>query len=331
MAIVGDLAPELVAALALVAVLAVYFMVEALEAIARAVGVPNWPIIGGALYGAIAHVATWVGDSLAWLWQHANPINLFLATTHWTIQQFSNYIGLGMQGITEAASRLATVAIPGAINTAEGLARDLYADASAYSTYIAGRVNALIAGVQSQIVSTATAIEATISSDIAAVEGRISGAVSGAVAAATAAALGRVQSLQGWVTQELGALHTTIDGEIQAAQQGIGAQIGDAVQTVEQDLAPGIAAAAAAAAAAATAFKTWEQDCGNNLCNNLSGFANTIGAILGIVSDGALVALVAEAVTNPEGLAEFIVNDIAEPATDAAETVASLLGVKLAA
>lgn len=328
---VAELAPELIAAVALVAILAVYFLVEALQGIAKAVGMPNWPLVGGALYGAIGHIVTWVGDALGWLWQHANPINMLLASTHWILQQLSNFTGLVVVGIYEAVNRITTVAIPGAINLAEGVARTLYTDATAFATAVGHSVVVYAEGLYHDAVTTIDDAVTVIDATIAGVESRIAGAVAGAVTAATAAALGLVQSLQGWVTQELGALHTTIDGEIQTVTEGIGTQIGDAIHTVEQDLAPGIAAAAAVGAAAAAAFKTWEQDCGDNLCNNLSGYANTIGAILGVISDGALIALIAGAVADPQGTADFITNDIATPAADAFETIAGMLGVKLAA
>jgi hypothetical protein len=321
MPLVADIAPELIAAVALVAVLAVYFMVEALEAIARAVGMPNWPLIGGALYGAIAHVATWVGESLAWLWQNANPINMFLATTHWISQQLSNWTNAAITGVVGAAERLATVTIPAMGSFAVQTAYNLYADAKALITtaeqFAVLTAYNLYADAKLLVNDAVTAIDVTI----AGVEAKVA-ALGGTFAAAIAAAsLGLVQSLQGWVAQELGTLHTTIDGEIQAATEGISTQIGDVVQTVEGDLAPAIAAAAAVGAAAATAFKTWEQDCGDNLCNNLSGYANTIGAILGVITDGALIALLVEAVTNPQGVVDFVVSDIVDPVDQAIDTV----------
>src|ERR1700733_1902147 len=137
--VIADIAPELVAALALVAVLCVYFMVESLQGIARFIGMPNWPLIGKGLYNGISAAVTWVGQQLNWLWQHANPVSMFLATTGWLLNEMTSLQGTVFADIYSAFERVTGSAIPGAITSAENLARTLYGDAVAFTTTEVGR------------------------------------------------------------------------------------------------------------------------------------------------------------------------------------------------
>jgi hypothetical protein len=324
-----SLAPELIAAVALLVVLCVYFGVQLLLAIARWAGVQNWPLIGGSLMNAISSVAGWVGGALSWLWSHANPINMFLATVGWLAHQLAGMTGTIVWDIYSTIHRVTTSSIPGAIAAAEALSRTLYTDAtaiiSADVTWLEGRIvayyNAAVAVVNADIAAARAYSVALYDDAITFVDQR--------VAAAEAAAVGLVQSLQGWVVQELGALRTWATGEIAATAQTLEGDISAGLRGLEQTLTPEIAAAAAVGAAAAATFKAWEDSCGTPLCNNLLNFGSIISALENIISDGALVALIALAVSDPQGAVNIIVDDVVQPVDDAVSTVLSVVGINL--
>jgi hypothetical protein len=326
-----ELAPEIVAAVALVAILAVYFAVQALQAIAKYIGMPNWPLIGGALYGAISQVVTWVGDALGWLWQHANPINMFMATTHWLLHELNAATESVVGAVYSTIYRVATVSIPAAMAYAHTVAYGLYylvlTDITAAETY----AHTVAYGFYLDAVSWANVVGHSVATlvvtDIAAVNYRID-VVEGMITTAT---LGLVQTVEGWALQELGALRTWVTGEITTAVDGVESDIGAAVHGLEQTIAPEIAGAAAVGAAAAAAFEAWKSSCGDPLCTNLNGFGNIIATIEGVITDGALIALIAGAISDPQGTVTFIDDNIVAPATSAVETVAGALGFTLPA
>lgn len=314
--VLADIAPELIAALALVAVLAVYFAVEALQGIARAIGVPNWPLVGGFLYGGISHIVTWVGNSLAWLWQHANPINMFLATTGWLMHEINGVIETVIYDAYSTFHRITTSSIPGAINAAEALSRTLYTDAVAEANAAVGALRSVVAGDYTAAINWANAVGHSLVGQLEADVTFLEGYINTRVAAAEAAAVGLEQSLQGWALTELGQLRTFVAGELEQAIAGLRSDIGSAVNGLERTLSPEIAAAAAVGAAAAAEFARWKADCGDPLCSNLSGFGNIIGAIEGLLTDVAVVAFLAEIVADPQGAVdtiEGIGNDIVQP------------------
>jgi hypothetical protein len=324
-----SLAPELIAAVALLVVLCVYFGVQTLLAIARWAGVQNWPLIGGSIMGAISSIAGWVGGALSWLWAHANPINMFLATVGWLAHQLAGMTGTIVWDIYSTIHRVTTSSIPGAIAAAEGLARTLYADAtaiiSADVTWLEGRIVYYYDAAYNYATAVGHSLVLTIGADVAYLENLIAQRV----AAAEAAAVGLVQGLQGWTLQELGALRAWATGEIASTAQTLEGDISAGLRGLEQTLTPEIAAAAAVGAAAAATFKAWEQSCGTPLCNNLLNFGSIISALENIVSDGALVALIALAVSDPQGAVNIIVDDVVQPVDDAVSTVLSVVGINL--
>src|SRR5579859_7606004 len=298
------------AIMALLLVMAVYFLVQLLIGLGRFVGMPNWPVIGGTLFSALVNVGSFVGSVQAWLWQHANPVNIVTATVGWLLHEMNAVTVNIIDDIYGTFVRLTINTIPAARAFAVATAYNLYNDAVAEINAARSFAVATAYNLYNDAVGIIDATEAVIGQRITNVELALEGLFASELAAAAAAAAGLVQSLQGWAIQELGALRTWVTGEIATTAAGIEGDIGTAVKGVENTLAPEIAAAAAVGAAAAATFKEWETKCGDPLCNNLSGFGNAISSLLGLVSDGALVALIAEAVSNPQSVVTFIENDI---------------------
>jgi hypothetical protein len=108
---------------------------------------------------------------------------------------------------------------------------------------------------------------------------------------------------------------------------GVAGQISDGLNGLERTLAPEIAGAAAIGTAAASAFEAWKSQCGDGLCSNLSQFGNIISAIEGVVTDGALIALLVQCVSDPQGAQAAIVSDFEGLATDAADVVTGALNL----
>jgi len=328
-AIAADAGVVMVAIIAILVVLAVYFLLQAIIAFAQWAGIPNLPLIGGSIMNALRTLAGWVSNVAAWLWQHANPVTIITASVHWLMGELNTVNAWVLQNVVGAIDRTVTQTIPSFYNASVTLAWTLYNDARAF------------------VVSEINAVRLTIATDIATAEAIASIAVTdarlfsvqlyndalaftdAAVKAAEAQAVGLVQTLQGWAVAEFTQLRTWVTGEIGTAVQGVEGDIRTAVQGVENTLSPEIAAAAAAAAAAASVFAKWRADCGDPLCTNLSGFGNIISAIEGIVTDGALVALIVGAVADPAGTVNVIEQDFAAPVTAAVDTVLGAVGFSL--
>ena len=319
--VIGDAGALAGALVAIMIVLAVAVVVAIMVEIAAWIGMPNWPLIGKTLYNGLVSIQNWVNHAEAWLWQHANPINIFLATTGWLANELSSLTGTVVYDIYSFAHRVITVSIPGVVNQAYGWYNDALRYASAEASAAAHVVYLQAYAWYNAGLSYTEGAVKTIDADIAAVDARVSGAVTGAVAAATAAAEGLVQSTEGWVLTQLDELGTTVIGEIETAVEGVQTDIGNAVRGVEQTLSPAITGAAAIGAAAAAAFETWRSECGDGLCSNLSQFGNIISTIEGLITDGALIALVIEAAVNPQGCVDTINEFAVQPAEQAISDV----------
>lgn len=328
-AIAADAGVVIIAIMAILLVLALYFLLQALIAFFEWVGVPNWPLIGGNIMHALQSAAHWASGVAGWLWQHANPVNIVVATVHFIVDEFGQVEAWGLSVAVGALNRITTQVIPGAINYVSGIAHTLYNDSI-------GWINTEITAVRVVISSDIAHVEAVIASDINAARtfsvqlyGDAIAWTDHEFAIAEAAAQGLVQSLQGWVVQELGQLRTWVTGEIGTATQTLEGDINAGLHGLEQTLAPEIAAAAAVGAAAAAEFAQWRRGCGDPLCNNLLTFGNIISSLEGLLSDGVLIALVAGAVADPAGTVRVIRDDFAVPVEDAVSTVLGAVGLNL--
>lgn len=328
-AVAADAGVIVIALMAILLVLAVYFLASALAGIARWAGVQNWPLIGGSIMNAINSLVSWAGNTAAWLWQHANPVTIVTATVHWLMSELNNVNSWFMQNVVLSIERVITQTVPNYYNLATSYAHTLYNDAVAVIGADVSALNRTIVAYYNDAIAYAGAEVAAARSFALQLYGDAVAVTDAAVAAAEARALGLVQSLQGWALQEFTAVRTWVTGEIGAAEQTLQGDIATGLHDLEQTLAPEIAAAAAVGAAAAAAFKTWETSCGDPLCTNLSGFGNIIAAIEGIITDGALVALIAGAVIDPAGTATFITDTFVQPVDDAVGVVLGAVGLQL--
>jgi hypothetical protein len=172
---------------------------------------------------------------------------------------------------------------------------------------------------------------------VAAVESYAAGLFNRAVAIAAA----DVAGAEAWVGNELAGLRTWIDARVGQAIDYVDQRVGQAETWAAGEigalrgyitgtLAPAIAAAAAVAATAAADLARWKKDCGDPLCNNLSTFGNEIAAIEAGLGDVAIIALLAAAVSDPQGVANEVVSLIDGPVNAVWSEVSGLLGIKAA-
>jgi hypothetical protein len=330
-AIAADAGVVAIAIVALIVVMAVYFLLQAIYGFFQWAGVPNIPLIGGSIMSAIAHLVGWVGGAASWLWAHANPITIVVASVHWLLDQLNTWTAAAAATIYTTLSRIVTQTIPAWYHAAIGVALAEYNAAVAYTASVATNLTNSIHGYYNLAI-------AQINSDIAFVEHyavglyqQAIGAVNTGLASAEASALGLVQTLQGWVVQELGQLRTWVTGEIAHTAAGIETDIGNAVRGVENTLAPEIAGAAAIGSLAIAEFAQWRTKCGDPLCNNLGAFGNAINAIESLLEPVALLAILAEIAHNPQGAVDEVAtigHDVVIPMYD---SVQGILGLPRAA
>ena len=172
-----------------------------------------------------------------------------------------------------------------------------------------------------------------------AISEHVRGLAAGSSPVAIAAA--DVAGAEAWVGNELAGLRTWIDARVGQAIDYVDQRVGQAETWAAGEigalrgyitgtLAPAIAAAAAVAATAAADLARWKKDCGDPLCNNLSTFGNEIAAIEAGLGDVAIIALLAAAVSDPQGVANEVVSLIDGPVNAVWSEVSGLLGIKAA-
>ncbi|MGH3180329.1 MAG: hypothetical protein ACRDOE_00240 [Streptosporangiaceae bacterium] len=130
-----------------------------------------------------------------------------------------------------------------------------------------------------------------------------------------------------WVEGEARAGYDALAGAVSDTQAWTEGALRDAAGTLySNDLAiAGYLTVTLAPAVAA--LQTWEQDCGTPLCDGLSAFAKVLSGLSGLVEGGLILALVAEAVRDPAGMAGAV-GDVAAPVIAAGRaTVKAAVGV----
>lgn len=311
--------------LALCIVFGILMIATLVESIANYLHMGAIPLVGGALMDLIrgvVHALTWLKD---WLWAHCNPVTLGIAIGGQTLNAVSGNTWNLMWSMFHAVQRITTVTVPAARAAAQATAYNLYASAVAIS---ATRLVAAELYAYKLYMASITAINAARSVAMGYTDSKFNTAMSELQQlklAIGAQAAGLVQTLQGWALIQLQQLRQYVNSTDAARGTTTQGQIGDAVKGIEGDITKAFGMAIAAAGAAAAAFEAWKAKCGDPLCTNLSGFGNTIAGLLGLVSDGALIALVVEAVANPQGVVDFIHSDIVGPVDDAVSTFESLV------
>lgn len=94
--------------------------------------------------------------------------------------------------------------------------------------------------------------------------------------------------------------------------RGLAGVLGDDVRALSNEIDINKATAAAATGAVAAELTKWLTDCGDPLCNDLSGFGSEIATLVGALELGALFAFLAYAIRSPGDAAR----DAQGPLTD---------------
>lgn len=85
--------------------------------------------------------------------------------------------------------------------------------------------------------------------------------------------------------------------------RGLAGQLGDDVRALGGEIDANKAIAAAATGAVAAELTKWLKDCGDPLCNNVSGLGSDIAGVLNVIADGSLFTFLAVAIADPAGAA----------------------------
>lgn len=94
--------------------------------------------------------------------------------------------------------------------------------------------------------------------------------------------------------------------------RGLAGQLAGDVQSLSHEIDINKAAAAAAVGVVAAELTKWLKDCGDPLCNNLSGFGNDIAQLINAAEIGLLFAFLAEAYRSPEATAQAAAGPITD-------------------
>lgn len=150
-------------------------------------------------------------------------------------------------------------------------------------------------------------------------------------AAAQAAASAALAGLAGVLVTDLDqlwpAVPAVIDDVIDVAA-GAFTDVVDDLRGLSRDLPAGLPAAIALSLGIAVPLLRLAKDCTIPNCRNLSQFGREIQDLFSLVEDGALLALLTAAATDPEGAADEVQNTLAGGMTTLANGFADLIGVR---
>lgn len=329
-AALAGLAPEVIAMLALLAVLAAYFLSVAIVNILKALHIDALPLVGGAIVGAFEHLADAIAGAATWLWQHVNPINWLIAAVHWLFSNWASAIAHITSDIYNAIMHVVVDVVPrwisqavntsiGLFNEAEAYAASLYNAAVAVATNLVAIAIQRAADLFNSAVAFTWSVFATVENDIRAAVGAATAWASAAIAAAYAGAIAAVSGAIGYAEHLFSTAITYVD-----------ARVGDVTKWIDTVIVPALAALGVSVAALETDWANWRTKCGDPLCNNLSGFGNVINALEQLGIDALVVALIAECVANPQGVADDVVSIVRAPVVDLYNVIAGQTGLQAA-
>lgn len=212
------------------------------------------------------------------------------------------YDAIGVAAV--ATANVKTYAVNG-FATARANTDDVYHKATAYTDATFGKVD----GYVNQQVAAGLAVAETTAIHAAQI------LVTDVEHAATTAIAATWPDVVAGVTGAAGAIGGGLD-DILAGLKGI-------------DLAipTDIAGIAAATGALAIPMLRYLEECGIPNCRNLSGLGRDLQALLNIVEDGSILALVVGLIADPAGAAQALDNDLSSLADDTIGAAKSLFGV----
>lgn len=288
------------------------------------------PVIGGLITGGITAIARGLANGIeaatsaaaktagAWAESAIHPIvALLYVSANLSRQMWEATIGAIEDTITRI-DHLATVTIPDteqyllaqmivSANNAEGAAKS-YADGLIGDAETA--ISSVAASAEAQLHNVVAGVDAEIGAAFTAVDNRVT-AMANQVAGQAAQLerdmltvvgneLARAESAEGTIAAAgaaaLAGAVGTIEGQLGDIVRGLSGNI------TAGDVATATVAAAATAVVAADLAKEVES-CIKPMCDGFGGFTNLLTDLLALFETGALLALVAEAVTDPQGAA----------------------------
>lgn len=276
-------------------------------------------------FGRLAVVAsfftTWSVDAAEAAWQAAWKIE-YVTVPSGVARAFTYAWGVA-QGVEQYAVTL--------FNAAQGYAGDLFRLSTAYAQQLAGEAIAYAEAEAQAVTGYAQSVfNAAIAYDQAEAQALEQWAGAGITDAERYAeqlasgvegyAIGLVQDAEGYARQ--------LAGEANAYAEQVGASALE--QAVARDQVIWAALSQDIGAVDAT-LNQYLRDCGDPMCENLGGLSQGMSDIQSLLVDGALLAFIAAAVTDPSGTAAATEQLLVDPFDQAANGLLSLVGVKVAA
>ena len=139
-------------------------------------------------------------------------------------------------------------------------------------------------------------------------------------------AQGLYQNAIGYIDTQIGATQKWVEGEIGQVTTWTGQEINALSTTLTAEFAASIAYAQALAAPIALDLARLKADCTDNLCANLGGLANVLGALAGDLGLAGLVALAGEMAHDPKGTATTVRQIFGGTATAAGDAMKAAAG-----
>ena len=330
-----DLIALLVALAAILSVAALWVFFQPLKSIFNVVHIPGTSFSLGnaietgletAMRGVILAYSALSSGAAHALWAvGVGAWHVLYNVTHGITQA----LGLANSAVNAAGSVAAAlpVEISGAISSAnsyaDGVGATVLGEAEGLYNSAISHADVLYNRVEGDLFNTAAGLEATIAGDLTTAidhaDGLYNQAIATAQSLATAAALDGIHEAEN--------VYNLVEGDLANAQDVINAHI-DQILSEAETFATGAAAAAAAASVAGllTRVATVEAEadtCLKPLCDTITPNAPSLGRIGGFLTnlellgiEAFIVALAAEAVTDPSGVAhdiETVVNDVGGP------------------
>lgn len=309
--------------------------------------------INDAINGLVSWLASLVGDMDAWFAALYYPLQVLMNLSHDIAVDVSSQL-------TNIVKHFVPQQITALWNQTWGFIQSLASDIAITGNQVRQYAYDLTLGALNDIEITGNQVRqyafdlaVSLGQDIVATTGQIETWVSGQIfdvgaaiesqlATLTDSVIARLLSLQEWttqsiqaayaavfanlgnqVTQELGGIWDDVATPAEAVVQGIAAEYPDLASQLRNIplTVPGdIVGALTAVGAITIPLTQYVERCGIPMCKNLSGFGAELQALLGLVGDGALLAFIIEAATNPEAAADetqSIATDIINPIVDA--------------
>jgi hypothetical protein len=307
-------------------------------------GLFSWvPVVGGFIGDHIlSHVQDGLNAAAGWtVGAMGHAAGLIWTPITWVANLFSRIGEAIWSGVT-AAERIVQTTIPAAAGRVVAYAQQLYNQAIGHADALAGAVSAFATSLYHSALAAVGTAENAVSAFAQSLYHQAVALAQQALSAATTAIGATFTQVEHWVASqftattawteqriagvesEIGSVQGALQGEIGQVQGALEHEIAGAYSaaTAYAQQAAAIAQAAGLAAAGTVALDLarWLEGCGKNLCSGLNGLSTLLQDLAPLVEGGILFALVAEAASDPAGVAR----DVEAVLTPIADTAVSL-------